>query len=195
MWLESHSGSSSIKQVIVHRLRISWRRDDNYEWSRRSWDWVWVLTVAAPISLNHSTLLVWRWKHVFTRDVFSQVTELTLSAELPSYSTILELDRKVREKVLPPPLNLYLSSVQDNYTTPSAYIRGRILFQFRTTSEPPRRTTFGPIWRLYSDVVHSSQFFCTSLAWLSHKSSPQSLCSIIPCCIPLCLCNDQNYCP
>ncbi|KAG2047430.1 hypothetical protein BDR06DRAFT_963916 [Suillus hirtellus] len=76
----------------------------------------------------------WRWKHIFTRDVFSQVTELTLSAELPSYSTILELDRKVREKVLPPPLNLYLSSVQDNYTTPSAYIRGRILFQFRTTT-------------------------------------------------------------
>ncbi|KAG1779822.1 fungal-specific transcription factor domain-containing protein [Suillus placidus] len=74
----------------------------------------------------------WRWKHTFTRDVISQVTELTLSAELPSYDTILELDRKVREQVLPPPLNLYRSSVQDDYTTPSAYIRGRILFQFRT---------------------------------------------------------------
>ncbi|KAG1755802.1 hypothetical protein EDB19DRAFT_1663041 [Suillus lakei] len=76
----------------------------------------------------------WRWKHTFTRDVFSQVTELTLSAELPSYDTILELDRKVREQVLPPPLNLYRSSVQEDYTTPSAYIRGRILFQFRTTT-------------------------------------------------------------
>ncbi|KAG0709529.1 fungal-specific transcription factor domain-containing protein [Suillus ampliporus] len=76
----------------------------------------------------------WRWKYTFTRDVFSQVTELTLSAELPSYDTILELDRKVREQVLPPSLNLYRSSVQDEYTTPSAYIRGRILFQFRTTT-------------------------------------------------------------
>ncbi|KAG2146729.1 fungal-specific transcription factor domain-containing protein [Suillus clintonianus] len=76
----------------------------------------------------------WRWKHTFTRDVFSQVTELTLSAELPSYDTILELDRKVREQVLPPSLNLYRSSVKDDYTTPSAYIRGRILFQFRTTT-------------------------------------------------------------
>jgi hypothetical protein len=76
----------------------------------------------------------WRWKHTFTRDICSQVTELTLSAELPSYDTILELDRKVREQVLPPSLNLYRSSVQDDYTTPSAYIRGRILFQFRTTT-------------------------------------------------------------
>jgi len=79
-------------------------------------------------------LAVWRWKHTFTRDVFSQVTELTLSAELPSYDTILELDRRVREQALPPSLNLYRSSVQDEYTTPSAYIRGRLLFQFRTTS-------------------------------------------------------------
>jgi hypothetical protein len=71
--------------------------------------------------------------------VFSQVTELTLSADLPSYDTILELDRKVREQVLPPPLNLYRSSVQDDYTTPSAYVRGRILFQFRTTSESSGR--------------------------------------------------------
>jgi hypothetical protein len=66
--------------------------------------------------------------------VFAQVTELTLSAELPSYDIILDLDRKVREHVLPPSLNLYRSSVKDEYTTPSAYIRGRILFQFRTTS-------------------------------------------------------------
>lgn len=76
----------------------------------------------------------WRWKYTFIRDVVSQIIELTLSAELPSYDTILELDRKVREQVLPPPLNLYRSSVQDDYTTPSAYIRGRILFQFRTTT-------------------------------------------------------------
>ncbi|KAG1874537.1 fungal-specific transcription factor domain-containing protein [Suillus subalutaceus] len=65
----------------------------------------------------------WRWKYTFARDVISQIIELTLSAELPSYDTILELDRKVREQV-----------VRDDYTTPSAYIRGRMLFQFRTTT-------------------------------------------------------------
>ncbi|KAH7887837.1 fungal-specific transcription factor domain-containing protein [Phlebopus sp. FC_14] len=75
-----------------------------------------------------------RWKHSFTRDVFIPVTELTLTAAPPSYSTILELDRKLREKVLPPSLNLYRSSSTDEYTTPTAYVRGRLLFQFRTST-------------------------------------------------------------
>ncbi|KAL4081790.1 fungal-specific transcription factor domain-containing protein [Scleroderma yunnanense] len=73
-----------------------------------------------------------RWKHSFTKDVFMPVLELTLSAVPPSYDTILDLDRKVREKVLPPSLNLYRSSSSDEYTTPSSYIRGRLLSQFRT---------------------------------------------------------------
>jgi hypothetical protein len=80
------------------------------------------------------SLLVFRWKYSFTKDVFIPVTELTLTATPPSYETILELDRKVREKVLPPSLNLYRSSSADEYTTPTAYVRGRLLFQFRTSS-------------------------------------------------------------
>lgn len=81
-----------------------------------------------------SALLVFRWKHSFTKDVFMPVLELTLSTVSPSYEIILDLDRRVREKVLPPSLNLYRSSSADEYTTPSSYIRGRVLFQFRTTS-------------------------------------------------------------
>lgn len=63
------------------------------------------------------------------------VLELTLSAVPPGYETILDLDRKVREKVLPPALNLYRSGSADEYTSPSSYIRGRVLSQFRTASE------------------------------------------------------------
>ncbi|EGO01985.1 hypothetical protein SERLA73DRAFT_177669 [Serpula lacrymans var. lacrymans S7.3] len=75
----------------------------------------------------------WRWKHTFTRDVFMQVTELTLTAAPPSYETILELDRKVREKVLPPSLNVYCNT-DDEFCTPSVYMRGRLLSQFRVTT-------------------------------------------------------------
>ncbi|KIJ70190.1 hypothetical protein HYDPIDRAFT_78679 [Hydnomerulius pinastri MD-312] len=75
-----------------------------------------------------------RWKYSFTRDVFIPVTELTLTATPPSYETILELDRKVREKALPPSLNLYRSSSTDEYSTPTTYVRGRLLFQFRTST-------------------------------------------------------------
>ncbi|KAG8218750.1 hypothetical protein J3R82DRAFT_4423 [Butyriboletus roseoflavus] len=75
-----------------------------------------------------------RWKYSFTKDVFIPVLELTLTVTPPTYETILELDRKVREKVLPPSLNLYRSSSIDEYTTPTAYVRGRMLFQFRTST-------------------------------------------------------------
>lgn len=112
--------------------------------------------------MNHSILAVWQWKHTFTRDVFSQVIELTLSADLPSYDTILELDKKVREQVLPPSLNLYRSSVQDDYTTPSAYVRGRILFQFRTTSESPGRNDL-------LAYLMSSQRCCSFIVAFLHK--------------------------
>ncbi|KAH7922442.1 hypothetical protein BV22DRAFT_1037465 [Leucogyrophana mollusca] len=76
----------------------------------------------------------WRWKHSFTKDVFANVLETTLTAAPPSYETILELDRKLREKVLPLSLNLYRSSANDEFSTPSVYMRGRLLFQFRTTT-------------------------------------------------------------
>ena len=62
------------------------------------------------------------------------MVELTLNVTPPTYETILELDRKVREKTLPPALNLYRSSSTDGYTTPTSYARGRMLFHFRTTS-------------------------------------------------------------
>ncbi|KAF8558874.1 hypothetical protein OG21DRAFT_1404117 [Imleria badia] len=75
-----------------------------------------------------------RWKYSFTKDVFIPVVELTLTVTPPTYETILELDRKVREKVLPPSLNLYRSSSIDEYTTPTSYVQGRMLFQFRTTT-------------------------------------------------------------
>ncbi|KAG1892573.1 hypothetical protein F4604DRAFT_1875883 [Suillus subluteus] len=96
----------------------------------------------------------WRWKYTFARDVISQIIELTLSAELPSYDTILELDRKVREQALPPPLNLYRSSVRDDYTTPSAYMRGRMLFQFRTTI--PTLQSFLAAYRCASAMIKTT---------------------------------------
>jgi hypothetical protein len=55
---------------------------------------------------------------------------MTLSASVPSYSTVLELDRKIREKVLPQSLNVFFS--QDDDCTPSTYMRGSLLSQFRS---------------------------------------------------------------
>ncbi|RDB22452.1 putative transcriptional regulatory protein C1F7.11c [Hypsizygus marmoreus] len=74
-----------------------------------------------------------QWKYEFTKDIFSTVTELTLTAEVPKYQTVLELDRKVREKALPPHLNVFLSP-EDEHCTPSVYMRGCLLSQYRTVA-------------------------------------------------------------
>jgi hypothetical protein len=76
---------------------------------------------------------VWHYKYIFTRDVFASVLELTLAANPPSYETILDLDRKVREKILPPSLNVFLTKDDDD-VTPSVYMRGCLLSLYRTVT-------------------------------------------------------------
>ncbi|KAF7313707.1 Zn(2)-C6 fungal-type domain-containing protein [Mycena chlorophos] len=73
----------------------------------------------------------YEWKYTFTRDVFSLITERTLTAEAPSYETVLELDRLVRAKTLPPYLNVFMAR-DDQNCTPSTYLRGCLLGQFRS---------------------------------------------------------------
>lgn len=99
------------------------------------------------------------------------VLELTLSTVPPSYETILDLDRRVREKVLPPSLNLYRSGSADEYTTPSSYIRGRFLSQFRTSSESLRMVEKIDLGHTLSYVIHSPQFLRASHAGLPYKPS------------------------
>lgn len=74
-----------------------------------------------------------RWKHEFTKEIFSAVTEHTLTAAAPSYQTVLELDRKVREKRLPATLNVFLSP-EDEKCTPAVYMHGCLLSQYRAVS-------------------------------------------------------------
>ncbi|KAG6855101.1 hypothetical protein C0991_006030 [Blastosporella zonata] len=75
----------------------------------------------------------YQWKFEFTKEIFSTVTELTLTAEPPHYQTVLDLDRKVREKTLPPHLNVFMSP-EDEHCTPSVYMRGCLLAQYRTVT-------------------------------------------------------------
>lgn len=68
----------------------------------------------------------YEWKYTFARDVFSIITERTLTAEAPTYETVLELDRLVRAKTLPAYLNVFLGREDEN-CTPSIYMRGLVL--------------------------------------------------------------------
>ncbi|KAJ7047468.1 fungal-specific transcription factor domain-containing protein [Mycena alexandri] len=75
----------------------------------------------------------YEWKYAFTRDIFSIITERTLTAESPSYETVLELDRLVRAKTLPAYLNVFLGREDEN-CTPSVYMRGCLLGQYRSVA-------------------------------------------------------------
>ncbi|KZP20104.1 hypothetical protein FIBSPDRAFT_932524 [Athelia psychrophila] len=77
----------------------------------------------------------WNWKYKFMRDVFALVVKLTLAAAPPSYKAILELDRKVREMVLPPALNVFLRTENAQaYVTAGVYMKSYLLLSFRSFS-------------------------------------------------------------
>ncbi|PBK72608.1 hypothetical protein ARMSODRAFT_931276 [Armillaria solidipes] len=75
----------------------------------------------------------YQWKYEFCKEIFSDILELTLTAEAPNYQTILDLDRKVREKVLPPHLNVFMNPEDEN-CSPSAFMHGCLLGQYRTVT-------------------------------------------------------------
>jgi hypothetical protein len=52
---------------------------------------------------------VWRMKHQFAKDIYNSVADATLIAKSPTYSTILDLDRKVREISFPSNFNPYVT--------------------------------------------------------------------------------------
>lgn len=56
--------------------------------------------------------------------------ELTLAATPPSYTTILDLDRRIREEVLPPSLDAFVNGELDTLTPTTYVIRG-LLTKFR----------------------------------------------------------------
>ena len=95
---------------------------------------MWVIQIRTWPPPMIETSLVYRWKYEFAKEIFANVIESTLTAEPPSYQTILDLDRKVREKTLPAHLNVFMSP-DDVNCTPSAYMRGCVLHTYRTVSK------------------------------------------------------------
>lgn len=65
-------------------------------------------TFSRASDLSYVFYAVWRMKHTFARDIFMPVLSATLAARPPSYSVILDLDRKVREISFPAGLKPYV---------------------------------------------------------------------------------------
>ncbi|KAJ7179223.1 hypothetical protein C8R46DRAFT_1324183, partial [Mycena filopes] len=112
----------------------------------------------------------YEWKHTFTRDVFSIITERTLTAESPSYETVLELDRLVRAKTLPAYLNVFLGREDEN-CTPSAYMRGCLLGQYRSVGGYRFLSSFCCFLTAISALLYIHRTFFAQ-AMLDHPVNP-----------------------
>ena len=78
-------------------------------------------------------MIVWAFKHSFTRDVYTIVIDGMLAAKPPSYAKVLEFDRQIRQTTLPN-VRLYLRPDEANYSNPSVVLRSFFLSHFRSIS-------------------------------------------------------------
>ncbi|KAL0956432.1 hypothetical protein HGRIS_002580 [Hohenbuehelia grisea] len=102
---------------------------------------------------SHVANLYERYKYEFVKDVASEVLELSLTAQPPEYQTILDLDKKLREKVPPKELTLDVILSDDSLSV-TQYMRVCSLCQFRAA------TTF---------YIHRPYF---AQAMLDHPTNP-----------------------
>ncbi|GLB40128.1 putative fungal specific transcription factor [Lyophyllum shimeji] len=81
-------------------------------------------------------LKVWQMKYTFARDIFLTVAETTLVAKSPSYTTILDLDRKVREMLFPTSFKPYVrrEDGEEAYFSSSLSLQGFFASQHRTVT-------------------------------------------------------------
>ena len=75
----------------------------------------------------------WKWKFLFSQQVYSLVIDSLLSAKVPTYETVLDLDRRIRQTTLPA-VRLYLRPDEDDYTNPALCMKSYLMSQYRSIS-------------------------------------------------------------
>ncbi|KJA29960.1 hypothetical protein HYPSUDRAFT_210788 [Hypholoma sublateritium FD-334 SS-4] len=157
-WALTSLGAKLAQSLGLHRDSSRWKMSPKTVQRRRSLFWelfstelFYSLALGRPPSIRLSyvdtefpdddeatvdeqgnTLVgYYRWKYEFAKDVFASVIELTLTAEAPSYQTILDLDKRVREKTFFPHLNAFINP-EDDQSTPSVYMKQSLLGQYRS---------------------------------------------------------------
>ena len=76
-------------------------------------------------------------KHDFAKDIYNSVAEITLTARAPSYNTVLDLDKKVREICFPALFNPHLARgdvAEEIFSSSSLCLRDFYASQHRTVS-------------------------------------------------------------
>lgn len=152
--------------------------------------------------VTHSFPIDWAWKFMFSHQVYSHITDALLSAKAPSYETVLDLDRRVRQTTLPA-VRLYLKPDEADYSNPALTMKGWLLSQYRSIGKQtcplqvlelnqvpicslqPCFTSIGKSRKhfrvVYRVLMFSQNFLCASFIGPSGEPPEQSICSVIPC--------------
>ncbi|KAI0343340.1 hypothetical protein BDW22DRAFT_1374694 [Trametopsis cervina] len=150
--------ASKVGQALgLHRDSAAWRLDEktvarrrNLFWEMYMFETMHSIALGRPMSVavNHIDCEVplddeklvengqvlggyWNWKLSFSNQVYMQLTDALLSAKAPTYETVLDMDRRIRQSQLPA-VKLYLKPDDEDYNTPSVCMKGWLLSQFRS---------------------------------------------------------------
>ncbi|TFY61117.1 hypothetical protein EVJ58_g4707 [Rhodofomes roseus] len=86
----------------------------------------------ADVADNGDTMQgYWHFKMIFSRDIYSPIVETMLAAKGPTYNTILDLDRRIRQMTLPP-IKLYLRPDDDDYNNPALCMKSYLMSHYRS---------------------------------------------------------------
>ncbi|PCH44570.1 hypothetical protein WOLCODRAFT_26859 [Wolfiporia cocos MD-104 SS10] len=157
-WTLASLTTKLAQSIGLHRDSKQWKLDDKSTQRRRNLFWEIVLfeqihciALGRPpsMNLNHIDCELpvddeqgvtengdtmqgyWNFKMVFSRDIYTPVVDTMLSAKAPSYSTILDLDRRIRQMTLPP-VKLYLRPDEDDYTNPELCMKSYLMSHYRS---------------------------------------------------------------
>lgn len=117
----------------THRLRNPDRRGVV---CRRKWARLPRLSVSHQLYLVWLDRLMgvfvdWKWRFLFSQQVYAQVADALVNAQAPTYETVLDLDRRIRQTTLPA-VRLYLTPDEDDYNNPGLCMKGYLMSQYRS---------------------------------------------------------------
>lgn len=153
--------SSAVKlaqSVGLHRDSKQWNLDEknvqrrrNLFWEIRLFEMIHCIALGRPPSISPAHIDCelpiddeesvsetgetlqgfWHFKMVFATEIYAPVVENMLSAKPPSYATILDLDRRIRQIQLPA-VKLYLRPDDDDYNNPSLCMKSYMMSHYRS---------------------------------------------------------------
>ena len=68
---------------------------------------------------------------MFAQQVYAHVVDALVNAQAPTYETVLDLDRRIRQTTLPA-VRLYLKPEEDDYNNPGLCMKGYFMSQHRS---------------------------------------------------------------